>query len=120
MNTTTLNTTPIVRRVLTQKESFELLTWYKEHQERLLQMTDAGIVTEAGPALGIVGLNQAHLISARKSLGIQKREQRKSAPPSGDLEALQGLVNEQAEQIVRLSTLTQGLLDRVRKLETTR
>lgn len=41
-------------------------------------------------------------------------------PPSGDLAALEGLVNEQADQIVRLTTITQNLLDRVRKLETTR
>lgn len=119
-----MNTTPAstanTRRVLTQKESFQLLTWYTEHQERLLQMTDAGIVAEAGPALSIAGLNNAHIVSARKSLGIQKREQRKPAPPSGDLAALEGLVNEQADQIVRLTTITQNLLDRVCKLETTR
>ena len=122
MNTTTaIPAAPAsTRRVLSQKESFQLLTWYTEHQERLLQMTDAGIVTEATTTLGIQGLNHAHLISARRSLGIQKRESRKPAPPCADLEALQCLVNEQADKVISLMATVQGLLDRVRRLETSR
>lgn len=119
MNAT--NTAPATtRRVLNQKETFQLLTWYKENQERLLHITDEGIIAEVSQVLKIEGLNLAHLTTARKTLGIQKRESRKPAPPSADLEAMQCLINEQADKLMARSVTLQNLLDRVRRLETTR
>ena len=117
MNTPT-NTAAITRRQLTHVEIFNLCTWYKENQTRLLTITDAEVRMEAEKTLQITGLNDSHITGVRRTLGIEKR--RKPAPPNGDVEALECLVNEQADKLASLMGTVQGLLDRVRKLETTR
>ncbi len=107
----------INRRQLTHAEVFNLLTWITSNKERLLNTDDVLICAEATMALEIPGLKESHIQGARKTLGMQRR---KPAPPGGDLEALECLVNEQSDKLVSLMGLVQGLLDRVRKLETTR
>lgn len=107
-------TTPVSRNQrLTWGENFKLCTWYKEHQERLLHVTDTAIVAEARAATGIDRLNTSHIIGARQALGIKKREERKPKPNasgSADLEAL-------ADQLAQINGVVQGLLDRVTALE---
>lgn len=89
-------------------------------------MTDCEIRAEAENTLGLAGLTEHNIQGARTTLGIAKR---KSAPPppSADLAALTDLVHEQAGRISAMETtlmrdgqIIQELLDRVRKLETTR
>lgn len=107
------------RRQLTHSEVFRLTTWYQENKAALLQMTDTGICQKAAEALKIEGLNDGHMVRVRETLGIKKRESRSGEKQDGsaDLEALICLQNEQGDKIASLQSLAQGLLDRVRKLE---
>ena len=109
----------INRRKLTNAEVFNLTTWYAANKERLHEMTDGEIRTEAAEVLKIEGLTDAHLMGVRKTLGIQKRPPR-SETAGDNVEALTCLLNEQGDKIAALERGVQGLLDRVRRLETTR
>jgi len=118
-------TTPRTKRTLTNAESFKLCTWYQEHKDRLHHMTDSEIRAEAESTLGIAGLTEGNIQGARTTLGISKRKP--APPPSADVAALTELVQEQAGKIseleaqaLRHAQALQGLLDRVRRLETTR
>lgn len=108
------------KRKMSHKESFLLTSWYEKNKDAFQQLPDNAVAAKAEEVVGVQGVRDVHIQGVRATLGIAKRAPNTASAAAEDIEGLQCLLNECNERLQAVERNHQGLLDRVRKLETTR